>query len=118
MEKVKQEKDVYIACIGEFKEDAKLMRSVREGQQRKEKIALLFSSWDGSLKTLVSVVKTSMNDPKSFEHVETTCTDNGTDLTVRMVFRGKNALNAIVLNTITAKVDLDGNVIAILKTEP
>ena len=55
-----------------------------------------------------------MNDPSSFEHVKTTYTDNGTYLTVYMVFRGKNAFNAIVVNEITAKVDLEGNVIAIL----
>lgn len=118
MEKVNQEKDIYLACIREFKEDAKLMKAIRIKQNRKEKIGSLFSAWDGSLKALVNIVKPSMSDPKSFEHIETTCNDNGTNLTVRMVFRGKNAFNAMVVNEITAKVDLEGNVVAILEQKP
>lgn len=118
MEKVKQEKDIYITCIRELKEDAKLMETIRKKQNRNEKIESLFSFWDGALKTLVRCVKESMNDPGSFEHVQTTYADNGTYLTVRMVYRGKNAFNATIVNAITAKVDLDGNVIAILNTEP
>ena len=118
MEKVQQEQDVYLACIREFKEDAKLAKTIRKEQNRNEKIASLFSAWDGSLKALKNIVKPSMNDPNSFEHVKTTYTDNGTYLTVYMAFRGKNALNAIVVNEITAKVDLEGNVVAILEQKP
>ena len=105
--KVKAERDAFRARI-----------AAQQHKKQQEKIKKLFSAWDGSLYSLVSQTKKSMNDAKSFEHVETRYSDNGTNLTVWMKFRGKNMLGAMVLNTITAKVDYEGNVIAILATEP
>jgi len=56
-----------------------------------------------------------MNDPDSYDHVETVYWDKGDHLIVRTTFRGKNAFGGIVRNSTRAKVDLDGNVIAILE---
>lgn len=63
------------------------------------------SSWDGSNRELVNLVKSSMNDPKSFEHVETRFRDNGDSLSLVMTFRGKNAFNATVANKVSADLD-------------
>lgn len=60
------------------------------------------SGWDGSNKELVNLVKSGMNDPKSFEHVETRFIDNGDSLKLYMTFRGKNAFNATVTNKVSA----------------
>lgn len=39
---------------------------------KNEQAEKLFSAWDGSLSMLVKVVKATMNNPSSFEHVSTT----------------------------------------------
>lgn len=92
--------------------------AAQEKAQHAEKIHKLFSAWDGSLYSLVQYTKKTMHDAKSFEHIETRFSDSGTDLTVWMKFRGKNILGALVINSITAKVDYEGNVISVLATEP
>lgn len=64
------------------------------------------SSWDGSHTKLKMLVKRSMNDPDSFDHVETLYKLYKDYAVVIMKFRGKNAFNATVVNSVTAKVDL------------
>jgi len=92
-------------------------QKAEEEAQRKAKIERQFSSWDGSHRNVVAAVKKAMNDPKSFEHVETGYIDKGEYLFVKMVFRGKNAFGALVKNTVYAEVDLDGNVLTIEQGE-
>lgn len=85
---------------------------------RKNNISTQFSSWDGSHTKLTQYIKTNMNDPKSYKHVETRYSDMKTHLIVVTKFRGKNAFGALVLNQISAKVDLNGNVIEIIDQQP
>ncbi len=59
-----------------------------------------------------------MNDPDSYEHVETRYGDKGTYLIVTTTFRGKNAFGGVARNTVTAKVDLEGNVLEIVSQGP
>lgn len=71
------------------------------------------SRWDGSVKPVVEYVKNSMNDPRSFEHVNTQwgIVSGTTDrYWVNMTFRGTNAFGAIVTNTIKVEVDSNGHV--------
>lgn len=74
-----------------------------------------FSAWDGSHPGLTSHIKSSMNDPKSYEHVETKYWDREKYLIVQTTFRGKNAFGGVVLQSIKATVDLSGNVLDILE---
>jgi len=72
-----------------------------------------FSSWDGSHIQLVKIVKMTMNDASSFEHVKTSYWDNndGT-INVLMKYRGKNGFGAKVLGSIKVKADIEnGNVL-------
>ena len=85
---------------------------------RKEEIGKHFSAWDGSHRGLTKVIKESMNDPKSYEHVETVYWDKGDHLVVKTTFRGKNAFGGVVKNWVMAKVDLNGNVIEVLSQGP
>lgn len=55
-----------------------------------------------------------MYDPSSFRHIETFYIDKGEYLIVITKFRGKNAFGAYVINTVTAKVDLNGNILEII----
>ncbi len=86
--------------------------------EREKKIGDQFSSWDGSHRNLARTIKQTMNDPKSYEHVETVYWDRGNHLVVRTTFRGKNAFGGVVVNWVKAKVDLNGNVTAIIESNP
>lgn len=85
---------------------------------RKELIKKQFSAWDGSHPALTRIIKKSMNDPKSYDHVETGYWDQGDHLIVKTTFRGKNAFGGVVVNWVKAKVDLKGNVIELLEQGP
>lgn len=78
------------------------------------KIQSQFDPWNGSNIYLVQSVKASMNDPHSFKHVNTSYyidRKNSSIIHVVMKFRGKNSFGALVLNTIRAKMDVDGNIL-------
>lgn len=73
-----------------------------------------FSSWDGSHRYLVNLIKENLNDPKSFDHVETNYWDRGDYLTVKMKYRAKNAFGGLILQNVTAKSDYKTNVISVI----
>ena len=81
---------------------------------RINRIKSQFSGWDGAHKNLEQLIKKGMNDPSSYEHVETSYVDMGTHLIVKTTFRGKNGFGALVRNTVAAKTSLDGDVLKII----
>ena len=84
-------------------------------ETRQEKIEKHFSGWDGSHYELTRIIKQSMNDPDSYEHVETFIVrDEGDYLVIQTIFRGKNGFGGIVKNWVRAKIDLNGRVIEIM----
>jgi hypothetical protein len=83
-------------------------------EARGRKIKSQFSPWDGSHRNLVKIIKESMNDPDSYDHVKTVYWDRGDHLVVRTSFRGRNAFGGIVKNSVKAKVSLDNQVLQIL----
>jgi len=85
--------------------------------ERQKLVDSQFSSWDGSHNGLTNHIKEHMNDPDSYEHVETRFGDHGDYILVITKFRGTNAFGGKVINTITAKVDLKGNVIEVVSQE-
>jgi hypothetical protein len=86
-------------------------------QDRKDIIEKQFSSWDGSHRKLETIIKASMNDPANYQHVKTVYWDKKDYIMVKTTFRGKNAFNATVTNTITAKVGIDGEIIELIENE-
>lgn len=78
------------------------------------KVESQFSSWDGSHPALTELIKKNMNDPDSYDHIETKFKDNGDHILVITKFRGANAFGGKVINTVTANVDFNGNVIEVL----
>jgi hypothetical protein len=88
-----------------------------EAEQRVETIEKQFSAWDGSHIELTREIKRNMNDPESYEHVETVYGDRGDYLIVETTFRGKNAFGGTVINTARARVSIDGEIIEILSIE-
>ncbi|MDH5524484.1 MAG: hypothetical protein OEY01_10905 [Desulfobulbaceae bacterium] len=93
-------------------------RKLKAETERNNQIEKQFSGWDNSHRNLEKVIKKSMNDPSSYEHVKTNYWDKGGYLIVQTTFRGKNAFGAVVKNWVKAKVDLHGNVLNIIEQGP
>src|SRR5690554_8236298 len=85
--------------------------------ERQIEVENQFSSWDGSHPGLTRLIKEHMNDPKSFEHIETRFIDYDDYIDVITTFTGKNVFGGRVKQTVTANVDFEGNVIEILSHE-
>jgi hypothetical protein len=68
--------------------------------------------------TLERFIKRHMNDPRSYEHVETVYWERDDYLIVKTTYRGKNVFGGVVTNWIQAKVDLNGNVIDVIAQGP
>jgi tetratricopeptide (TPR) repeat protein len=88
------------------------IKTKRQGQ-----IDSQFSSWDGAHHNLTRLIKKSMNDPKSFEHIETLYWDMGDHLVVLEKFRGKNAFGGYVRNYVKAKVSYEGEILEIIEQD-
>lgn len=71
-------------------------------EQRQERIEQCFSAWDGSHIELTKLIKESMNDPDSYEHIETRYWDKDSVLFIVTSFRGKNAFGGVIKQTISA----------------
>ena len=86
-------------------------------QVRAEQVQELFFA-DGQNYQVVQAVKKSMNDPDSFEHIETRHVDNGTgDVAITMMFRGKNAFGGKVINRAVAMVNPQSGTVTSLAIE-
>lgn len=90
-------------------------RIAKEAEERRTKIRTQFSAWDGSHHALERLIKQTMHNPDSYEHVETTYGDRGDHLVVRTVFRGTNGFGAVVKDSLSAKVSLDGQIFEIIE---
>lgn len=106
---LRQELPMRQAHLESKKLEEELLQAARKAEERREKIESQFSVWDGAHHNLVRAVKKVMNDPGSFEHIETVWWDMKDHLVVRMTFRGTNAFGAVVPQTVKAWVDLEGN---------
>lgn len=71
------------------------------------------SAWDRSNPKLVSATKKRMENPDSFEHIETTFDYKKDMVEATMTFRGNNAFGGKVLNVVKGIFDYDGNLIEI-----
>lgn len=96
---------------------ARVRRQDAERKARREKIERSFGIWNGDHTGLTKYIKNRMNNPSSFQHVSTSYSDQGNYLVVFMVYRGSNAFGGIVTKEVSARVDLEGNVLEILTIE-
>lgn len=94
---------------------AEAERIEQEAQARRDAIRSQFSAWDGSHNNLERLIKKTMKNPDSYDHVETTYSDQGDHLIVRTVYRGTNSFNAVVPGSVTAKVSINGNILEIIE---
>jgi hypothetical protein len=81
---------------------------------REREIAVGFNQLNGSHIELTKRIKSRMNDPSSYDHVETVYWDKGDYLLVKTTFRGTNAFGGVVQNVARARVGLGGQVLEML----
>jgi len=104
----------YKQCLISAKKTIEQKNSqAQSAEKRKQELEKQFSAWDGSHIELERMIKKSMNDPKSYEHVETGYSDYGKFIIVMTKLRGKNAFGAMVLSVVKAKVYNDGRIVII-----
>lgn len=77
---------------------------------REEVVKSQFSGWDGSHINLTKWIKNNMNDPASYEHIETRFLDRKDYVLVIAKFRGANTFGGKVVKTVFAQVNSDGYV--------
>jgi hypothetical protein len=73
-----------------------------------------FSTWDGSHYQLEKMIKNSMNDPDSYEHIATAYKIENETVTVFTDFRGNNAFGGKIKNSVAAQFTLDGQFIKMM----
>lgn len=83
-------------------------------EQREKDIKRQFSAWDGSHRNLERLIKKSLHEPDSYEHVETRYSDKGDHLLVSLKYRARNGFGAMRLHGAVAKVALDGTIINLM----
>ncbi len=88
-------------------EKPKVLTEEEKKEKRKEELRVCFSVWDGSHRNLTEFIKENMNDPDSYEHVETVYQDMVSVLIVETTFRGTNQFGAVVKNMVKARVSAD-----------
>jgi hypothetical protein len=84
-------------------------------EARKKEVEGQFSGWDGSHRTFERLIKQTMNDPDSYEHVETRFADKGDYIRVFTKFRGKNAFGGMVVDSATADFTITGDLIRVIE---
>lgn len=103
------------AKTGNLYKEVKLeIQKKRLATERKKMIEDQFSSFSGAHRNFEALIKDKMHDPKSYKHVKTTYRDEESYLIVKTEFRGKNALGVVVMNSVTAEVSLNGDVLGLI----
>lgn len=80
-------------------------------QLRVHQISKAFDPWNGSHPSLEKYIRKRLNDPESYQHIETKYLDKTDHIFVITKFRAKNAFGAFAVNTAAAKTNLDGSII-------
>lgn len=108
--------DISLLLDSEIVENARLNKEAEEQNERNlealkqrqnEFEERCMSSWDDSHIELVKYIKKNINDPESFEHVETSYGLQKDYAIIVMQFRCRNAFGGLVLNSVKATVSLD-----------
>lgn len=103
---------LFLGFAGAFMGDGPSRSLPSEPKFEDAPFAEYFNSWDGSHTDFTKVIKASMHDPESYDHVKTVFLEKEDHLHVITKFRGKNGFGGLVLNTVSAEVSkVDGRVL-------
>jgi len=91
----------------------------KEPKTMKERIERHMSGFNGAHRGLEAHIKSTMNDPDSYQHVSTSYVpprgNSDESVIVETTFRGKNRLGGVVTQTIRARCDIStGKVLEVI----
>ena len=69
--------------------------------------------FDGQHRKLEREIKQMMNDPESYEHIETNWNDKNSYILIETTVRGHNPYGAQIVKTYRAKATIDGEILEI-----
>lgn len=105
-----QHKDQKIVWVTPGKKGA--AEKANELQAERDKlIERQFSVWDGSHRNLEKTIKNGLNDPNSYEHVETRYRVQNDSVIIYTTFRGSNAFGGILTKQVMGISDMEGNIL-------
>lgn len=106
----KQKLDRFVKARDEkAAKEAEALAATKAKAERQKKIEVQFSGWSGAHYAFERLIKKAMNDPDSYDHVETKYIDKGSFIRVFCTFRGKNAFGGLVKNTKVADFSIAGD---------
>lgn len=106
---------VLISIIAVTKCVSKPEKKLTKKEAHIQKIQKLFSAWDGSHIELTKKIKKALNDPQSYEHIETTYRDLDSTLVISTVFTAKNGFGGRLKQEVIVISDTSGNITNTLK---
>lgn len=106
-----------ISILNAFEPDPP-SKPLTAAEQRRALVEKQFSSWNGAHRNLEERVKAALNDPDSYEHIETKYQDRGKYIFLRMKFRGANLFGGKVVNEVMATAAIDGTLLTVQMVEP
>jgi hypothetical protein len=89
--------------------EAEALAAAKAKAERQKKIEAQFSGYSGVHYNFERILKEAMNDPDSYDHVETKYIDKGSFIRVFLTFRGKNGFGGMVKNTKVADFSIGGD---------
>ncbi len=95
--------------------DSEPEKTLTKSELHQQNIQKLFSGWDGSHIKLADKIKKSLNDPKSYEHIETRYKDMDSFLMVTTTFTAKNGFGGTLKREVVVMSDTLGNITEVLK---
>ena len=101
-----EEQRSYVANLQKLEKEQKERKTLIDEQNKKFADKCL-SSWNGTYLPLERHLKKYLNDPGSYEHIETVFYNKGDYALVVITYRAKNAFGGYVVNTIRGKVNWD-----------
>jgi len=104
-----------VSCSGES--SSKNANGTKKSSRQLE-IEKQFSGYDGSHYELTELIKNAMDDPSSYEHIQTSYLDMTDFIIVKTVYSGKNAFGGRVKRFVRAKVSNSGQIMEILEEGP
>ena len=90
-------------------------QQLTKAEIHQQNIGKLFSGWDGSHIELTKKIKASLNDEKSYEHIETSYKDLDSFLIVTSKFTAKNGFGGTLKKEVIVMSDTLGNITEILQ---
>lgn len=111
MQQLKDSSDLFLTAKDQMEAVTKFKEQNLKSAQQKIKLNNLQDKIYGGFKVINKAIKLQMNDPSSFEHVNTEYKVKDNKIIAYTEYRGKNAFNATVLGNVMSVLDFEGNVL-------